>query len=98
MKEESAMKASKLKRMVIEPAQPGHFIVHHEMPMKMSGKSPAFMEQERVKPMTFGPKEHQALMDHVHEHLALNTAAPEGTKEHDAEVTEHMGREEEADA
>ena len=76
-------KVGKMKQMRIEihrgeGGKVSGFTVHHHM-MPKPTKSAAFMENETVS-HPFGADEHEAMMDHVHEHtgaqLSQATASP----------------------
>lgn len=60
------------------------FTVHHHMHATPASKSGAFMENETVS-QPFGAHEHEAMIDHVHEHTAAQLGkAATNAKEHAA--------------
>lgn len=68
------------------------FTVHHHMQPKPASKSSAFMENETVS-QPFGAHEHEAMIDHVHEHTAAQLGAAAGNAKESAAAGEPEGGE-----
>ncbi len=68
------------------------FTVHHEMEPTATSKSGAFMEHQQIS-QPFSTKEHEAMIDHVHEHTAAQLGAAAGNAKESAAAGEQEGGE-----
>jgi hypothetical protein len=68
------------------------FTVHHHMVPRPASKSGAFMQNEQVS-QPFGADQHEAMMDHIHEHTAAQLGAASGNAKEEKAENEPEGGE-----